>query len=93
MPAQTLKELIAYAKANPGEAVVRALPGVGSIQHLTGELFKSLTGTPEIVQVPYRGTGPVVTDLVGGQIPMGIPGRHPSGARVSPIRAGCGFLP
>src|SRR6266849_4625576 len=48
--------------------------GVGSIQHLTGELFKSLAGTPEIVHVPYRGTGPLITDLVGGQVPMGTPG-------------------
>ena len=73
VPAQTLRELIAYAKANPGK-LSYGHAGVGSIQHLTGELFKSLAGTPEIVQVPYRGTGPVITDLVGGQIPMGTPG-------------------
>jgi tripartite-type tricarboxylate transporter receptor subunit TctC len=73
MPVQTLHELIAYAKANPGK-LSYGHSGVGSIQHLTGELFKSLAGTPEIVQVPYRGTGPVITDLVGGQIPMGTPG-------------------
>lgn len=73
VPVRTLKELIAYAKANPGR-LSYGHAGVGSIQHLTGELFKSLTGTPDIVQVPYRGTGPVVTDLVGGQIPMGTPG-------------------
>jgi tripartite-type tricarboxylate transporter receptor subunit TctC len=73
VPARTLKELIAYAKTNPG-TLSYGHSGVGSIQHLTGELFKSLTGTPEIVQVPYRGTGPVITDLVGGQIPVGIPG-------------------
>src|SRR5204863_1287782 len=73
MPVQTLNELIAYAKANPGK-LSYGHSGVGSIQHLTGELFKSLAGTPEIVQVPYRGTGPVITDLIGGQIPMGTPG-------------------
>ena len=39
-----------------------------------GELFKSLAGTPDIVQVPYRGTGPLITDLVSGQVPMGTPG-------------------
>jgi tripartite-type tricarboxylate transporter receptor subunit TctC len=39
-----------------------------------GELFKSLSGTPDIVQVPYRGTGPLITDLVSGQVPMGTPG-------------------
>ncbi len=73
VPAQSLKELIDYAKANPGK-LSYGHAGVGSIQHLTGELFKSLAGTPEIVQVPYRGTGPVITDLIGGQIPMGTPG-------------------
>jgi tripartite-type tricarboxylate transporter receptor subunit TctC len=73
VPVQTLKELIAYAKANPGK-LSYGHSGVGSIQNLAGELFKSLAGTPEIVQVPYRGTGPVITDLAGGQIPMGVPG-------------------
>jgi tripartite-type tricarboxylate transporter receptor subunit TctC len=73
VPVQTLKELITYAKANPGK-LSYGHSGVGSIQHLAGELFKSLAGTPEIVQVPYRGTGPVITDLAGGQIPMGVPG-------------------
>ena len=73
VPVQTLKELIAYAKANPGK-LSYGHSGVGSIQHLAGELFKSLAGTPEIVQVPYRGTGPLITDLVSGQVPMGTPG-------------------
>jgi tripartite-type tricarboxylate transporter receptor subunit TctC len=73
LPVQSLKELITYAKANPGK-LSYGHAGVGSIQHLTGELFKSLAGTPEIVQVPYRGTGPLVTDLVSGQVPMGTPG-------------------
>ena len=73
VPAQNLNELTAYAKANPGK-LSYGHAGVGSIQHLTGELFKTLAGTPDIVQVPYRGTGPVVTDLVAGQVPMGVPG-------------------
>jgi tripartite-type tricarboxylate transporter receptor subunit TctC len=73
VPARTLKELIAYAKANPGK-VSYGHSGTGSIQHLTGELFKSLAGTPDIVHVPYRGTGPVIADLVSGQVPMGVPG-------------------
>src|SRR5215831_13019173 len=73
VPVQTLKEFIAYAKANPGN-LSYGHAGVGSIQHLTGELFKSLAGTPEIVQVPYRGTGPLITDIVGGQVQMGTPG-------------------
>src|SRR5215813_11142626 len=73
VPAQNLKEFIAYAKANPGR-LSYGHSGVGSIQHLMGELFKSLTGTPDIVQVPYRGTGPLITDLVSGQVPVGTPG-------------------
>jgi tripartite-type tricarboxylate transporter receptor subunit TctC len=73
VPVRTLEELIVYAKANPGK-LSYGHAGVGSIQHLTGELFKSLAGTPGIVDVPYRGTGPLVTDLIGGQVPMGTPG-------------------
>lgn len=73
VPAQTLGELVAYAKANPGR-LSYGHAGVGTIQHLTGELFKSRTGTPGIVQVPYRGTGPAISDLVGGQVPMGVVG-------------------
>ena len=73
VPAQNLKELIAYAKANPGK-LSYGHSGVSSIQHLAGELFKSLAGTLDIVQVPYRGTGPLITDLVSGQIPIGTPG-------------------
>ena len=73
VPAQTLKEFIVYVKANPGK-ISYGHSGVGTIQHLTGELFKSLTGTPEIVQVPYRGTGPAIADLVSGQVPMGVVG-------------------
>src|SRR5215207_1653512 len=73
VPAQNLKELIAYAKANPGK-LSYGHSGVGSIQHLAGELLKSMAGTADIVQVPYRGTGPVITDLIGGQVPLGTPG-------------------
>jgi tripartite-type tricarboxylate transporter receptor subunit TctC len=73
VPVQTLKELIAYAQANPGK-LSYGHAGVGSIQHLAGELFKSLAGTPEIVPVAYRGTGPQITDLIGGHIQMGVPG-------------------
>ena len=73
VPVESLKELVAYAIANRGK-LSYGHAGVGSIQHLTGELFKSLAGAPEIVQVPYRGTGPLITDLIGGHIQMGIPG-------------------
>lgn len=73
VPVKNLNELIAYAKSNPGK-LSYGHSGVGSIQHLAGELFKSLAGRLDIVQVPYRGTGPLITDLVGGQIPIGTPG-------------------
>ncbi len=51
-----------------------AIPVSARFQHLAGELFKSLAATPDIVQVPYRGTGPLITDLISGQVPMGTPG-------------------
>ena len=70
---QTLQQLQAHVKANPG-TVSYGHAGVGSIQHLTGELLKSQTGMREMIQVPYRGTGPVITDVISGQIPVGILG-------------------
>ncbi|HXF89952.1 MAG TPA: tripartite tricarboxylate transporter substrate binding protein [Xanthobacteraceae bacterium] len=73
VPAQTLKELVNFAQTNRGK-LSYGHAGVGSIQHLTGELFKSLAGTPEIVPVAYRGTGPQITDLVAGHIQMAVPG-------------------
>ena len=71
LPVKTLAELVAHAKANPGK-VSYGHAGIGSTNHLTGELFKSLAGIPDLVQVPYRGAGPVITDLIGGQISMGV---------------------
>jgi tripartite-type tricarboxylate transporter receptor subunit TctC len=71
LPAQSLKELIDYAKANPGK-LSYGHPGVGSLNHLTGELLKSLAGTPDIVQVPYKGAGPAIADVISGQIPITI---------------------
>jgi tripartite-type tricarboxylate transporter receptor subunit TctC len=73
VPAQNLKELIAHAQTNPGK-LSYGHAGIGSIQHLAGELFKSLARIAEIVPVAYRGTGPQITDLVGGHIQMGVPG-------------------
>ena len=73
VPVRTISELVTYAKANPGE-LSYGHAGVGTIQHLTGELFKSLVQAPDIVQVPYRGTGPAIADLISGQVPMGIVG-------------------
>jgi tripartite-type tricarboxylate transporter receptor subunit TctC len=68
---QNLKELVDYAKSNPGKLSYGHV-GIGSTNHLAGELFKSLTGTPEIVQVPYRGAGPAISDLISGHIPMAV---------------------
>jgi tripartite-type tricarboxylate transporter receptor subunit TctC len=72
IPAKSLKEFIDYAKSNPGK-LSYGHAGVGSLNHLTGELFKSLAGTPDILQVPYRGTGPATVDAIGGQVPMVTP--------------------
>jgi len=66
VPAQTLAELIAYAKANPGK-INFGSPGVGSTGHLAGELFKAMAGV-DLVHVPYRGAAPAMTDLIGGQV-------------------------
>ena len=71
VPIQNLKELIVYAKANPGK-LSYGHAGVGSTNDLTGELFKSLAGVPDIVQLPYRGAGPAISDLISGQIPMAV---------------------
>ncbi len=68
VPANNLQELIAYCKANPGK-LNYASSGNGSIQHIAGELFKQLTGT-FITHIPYRGSGPAVQDLMGGQVDM-----------------------
>lgn len=68
VPARTLRELIAYAKANPGKLTF-ASSGNGSISHLLGEHFKALAGV-DIVHVPYRGDSQMVTDMLGGQVDM-----------------------
>ena len=68
LPVRTLQELLDYARKNPGKLSYGSA-GVGSGNHLTGELLKSLTGV-DIVHVPYRGSGPSLTDLISGQIPM-----------------------
>src|SRR5436305_8988170 len=70
LPVRDLKELIAYAKANPGKLSYGS-SGVGSINHLAGELLKSLAGI-DIPHVPYRGAGPAMTDLIGGQIQVNV---------------------
>jgi tripartite-type tricarboxylate transporter receptor subunit TctC len=66
VPARTVPEFIAYAKANPGK-INMASGGVGSSQHVAGELFKMMTGA-DLMHVPYRGVAPALTDLLGGQV-------------------------
>jgi tripartite-type tricarboxylate transporter receptor subunit TctC len=63
---KTIPEFIAYAKANPGKVNI-GLGGTGSVDHVAGELFKMMTGV-NITQVPYRGLGPAMTDLLSGQV-------------------------
>ena len=66
VPAKTVAELIALAKGNPGK-VNMASAGIGTPQHLAGELFKSMAGV-DLVHVPYRGGAPALTDMIGGQV-------------------------
>jgi len=70
LPVNSFQELLAYAKANPGK-VNFGSAGSGSITHLAGELLKA-EAKIDIVHVPYKGAAPAVTDLVGGQVKMGI---------------------
>jgi tripartite-type tricarboxylate transporter receptor subunit TctC len=72
VPARTLKELIAYAKANPGNLSYGSA-GAGTMTNLAGELFKRLIGAPDITHIPYKGAAPGVKDLAGGIIPMMTP--------------------
>jgi tripartite-type tricarboxylate transporter receptor subunit TctC len=76
-PAKTLAELIAYAKANPGK-VNFGSAGAGTASHITGEYFARAAGIT-LTHIPYKGTGPALTDLLGGHIPMAfapIPASH-----------------
>jgi tripartite-type tricarboxylate transporter receptor subunit TctC len=69
LPVRNVQELLAYAKANPGRLSFGSA-GTGSMSHLSGELFKQLTGATDIVHIPYKGSGPGLADLVSGHIPM-----------------------
>jgi tripartite-type tricarboxylate transporter receptor subunit TctC len=66
VPVKTVPELIAYAKTNPGK-INMASAGNGSAPHMAGELFKMMAGV-DLVHVPYRGQGPALTDLLGGEV-------------------------
>jgi tripartite-type tricarboxylate transporter receptor subunit TctC len=65
-PVRSVPEFIAYAKANPGR-INMGSAGVGAPIHVAGELFKMMTGI-DMLHVPYRGSGPMLTDLLGGQV-------------------------
>src|SRR5262249_58895573 len=83
LPVKTVPEFIAYAKANPGE-INLASAGPGSAPHLYGELFKAMAGV-DLVTVHYRGSGPALPDLIGGQGPIMFDGVISS---IAHIRAG-----
>jgi tripartite-type tricarboxylate transporter receptor subunit TctC len=72
VPAKTVPEFISYAKANPGKLNL-ASGGNGSMQHVSGELFKMMAGV-NMAHVPYRGVGLALTDLLGGQVQVMFPG-------------------
>jgi tripartite-type tricarboxylate transporter receptor subunit TctC len=72
VPAKSLKELIAYAKANPGKLSYGSA-GAGTMTNLAGELFKQLIGVNDITHIPYKGAAPGLKDLAGGIIPMMTP--------------------
>src|SRR5262247_2954305 len=72
VPVRTLRELIAYAKANPGKLSYGSA-GSGTLTNLAGELFKQLISAPDIVHIPYKGSAPGVADLAAGHIPMMTP--------------------
>jgi tripartite-type tricarboxylate transporter receptor subunit TctC len=83
VPASTVPEFIAYAKAHPGK-INMASAGTGSGPHMSGELFKMMTGV-NMVHVPYRGGGPALIDLLAGQVQVMFPGTT---ASIAYIRAG-----
>ena len=84
LPVKSVPELVAYAKANPGKLSFGSV-GIGSAHHLAGEAFKQRAGI-DIVHVPYRGSAPVLQDLMGGQIQMAFDATRCS----SYVKAACG---
>ena len=71
VPAKTIEELIAHAKRNPGKLAYASI-GIGSAYHLDGEIFKKTAGV-DLIHVPYKGTGPVMTALLGGEVQVAFP--------------------
>lgn len=83
VPAKTVPEFIAYAKANPGR-INMGSAGIGSTGHLAGELFKMMAGV-NLIHVPYRGNAPALTDLLAGQIEVLFPS---TGSSLEYVKAG-----
>jgi tripartite-type tricarboxylate transporter receptor subunit TctC len=83
VPARTVPEFIAYAKGHPGK-ISMASGGIGTVGHLSGELFKMMTGV-NLVHVPYRGLAPALTDLLGGQVQVTFASTAPS---IEHVKAG-----
>ena len=81
VPANTLPELIAYARANPGK-LAYASPGNGTPQHLAAELFKNIAGNLNITHVPYKGGGQAIGDVVGGTVPLASLGLPPTAGHI-----------
>jgi tripartite-type tricarboxylate transporter receptor subunit TctC len=83
VPLKTVPDFIAYARANPGK-VNMASAGSGSSVHVSGELFKMMTGI-DLTHVPYRGAGPMLSDLLGGQVQVAFPD---IGSSIEHVRSG-----
>jgi tripartite-type tricarboxylate transporter receptor subunit TctC len=83
VPARTVGELVAYAKANPGK-INMATAGIGSTPHMSGELFKQMAGV-DLVDVAYRGGAPALIDLIAGQVQVMF---EPTVSTVGYVRAG-----
>ncbi len=81
VPANTLQELIAYVKANPGKLAYGS-PGNGTPQHLAAELFKTIAGNLQITHVPYKGGGQAIGDVVGGTIQLASLGLPPTAPHI-----------
>ena len=84
VPAKSVKELIDYAKANPGKLSYGSA-GSGSIEHLSAELFRTLAGGLDLTHIPYKGGAPMMTDLMGGQVQFAI---ETSGSASPHIKSG-----
>ena len=84
LPVKTVPEFITYAKANPGK-INFGSGGVGSIQHVAGELFRFMTGVDMVICALYRGAAPVLSDLLAGQVQASF---SPIGSSLAYIQAG-----